>query len=128
MVISVEDLVTQKFLLKLALQPVGVFSMNCYKPNSIKAQKRLRRGSSDQYTISGSHTSKPSDFRVFLGDEMNKNQLCNLLLKVWANDQVATWVKNYKKTVLCAEGKAVEGPRTGPTSGRTNDVPKSNLR
>lgn len=83
-----------------------VFSTDCYKPDSIKAQERLRRGFSDQYIFNGPYTRKPRDSRTFLGNEMNKSQLCNLLLKVLASDQAATRLKKCKKVVLCVKGKA----------------------
>ena len=83
-----------------------VFSTDCYKPDSIKSQERLRRGFSEQYIINGPHTRKPCDFRSFLNNEKNKDQLCKLLLKVWTSDQGVTSLKKCSRAVLCVEGNA----------------------
>ena len=85
-----------------------VFSTDCYKADSIKGQERFRRGFSDQYIIDGPNTRKPCDFKAFLGNEINKNQLCQLLLKVWSSDLSAASLKRCKKAVLCVEGKAFD--------------------
>ncbi|KAJ8349354.1 hypothetical protein SKAU_G00244840 [Synaphobranchus kaupii] len=63
-----------------------VFSTDCYQPDSIKAQERLRSGFTEKYIIDGPHTRKPIDFKAFLGNELNKKQLCDLLLKVQASE------------------------------------------
>ena len=41
-----------------------------------KHQEILRRGFSQRYTIEGPVTRKPTDFKLFLGNEGNKTQLC----------------------------------------------------
>lgn len=40
-----------------------VFSTDCYQPDSIKAQERLRRGFTEKYIIDGPNTRKPYDFK-----------------------------------------------------------------
>jgi len=60
-----------------------VFSTDSYHADSIKAQERLRRGFSQRYIIEGQATRKPVDFKLFLANEENKLQLCQLLLRVW---------------------------------------------
>lgn len=59
-----------------------IFSTDSYQPHSIKAQERLRRGFSKKFIVQGMATKKPQDFKVFLGNEENKRQLCQLMLKV----------------------------------------------
>ena len=54
------------------------FSTDSCHADSIKAQERLRRGSSQRYLIQGPATRKPSDFKLFLANEHNTTQLCEL--------------------------------------------------
>ncbi len=56
-----------------------------YNPNSIKSQERLRRGTSDKIIVAGPATRRPYDFKLFLKNDTNKRQLCQLLLQVWGN-------------------------------------------
>ena len=57
-----------------------VFSTDSYHPDSIKSQERLRRGFSQRYIVDGQATRKPVDLKLFLANEDNKLQLCQLLL------------------------------------------------
>ena len=82
-----------------------VFSTDCYQPDSIKAQERLRRGFTEKYIIDGPNTRKPYDFKSFLGNELNKMQLCDLLLKVWGSNEAASWIEKSMKAVVCVNGK-----------------------
>lgn len=59
-----------------------IFSTDSYQSDSIKAQKRLRHGFSEEFTVQNKATRKPQDFKLFLGNEENKWQLCQLMLKV----------------------------------------------
>ena len=56
------------------------FSTDSYYPQSIKTQERLRRGSSEKIILAGPATRKPYDFKMFLANDDNKKQLCQLLL------------------------------------------------
>lgn len=85
-----------------------VFSMDCYQPDSIKAQERLRRGFTEKYIINGPHTRKPYDFKAFLGNELNKKQLCDLLLKVWGSNEAASRLEKCKKAVVCVDGRSYD--------------------
>ena len=58
-----------------------VFSTYSYHADSIKAQER------QQHIIEGKATRKPVDFKLFLANEENKLQLCELLLHVWGTRQ-----------------------------------------
>ncbi|KAL7385243.1 hypothetical protein ABVT39_018114 [Epinephelus coioides] len=84
-----------------------VFSTDCYQPDSIKGQERLRRGFTEKYLIDGPHTCKPYDFKAFLSNELNKKQLCNLLLKVWGSNEAASRTEKCKKAVMC-EGRSYD--------------------
>lgn len=85
-----------------------VFSTDCYQPDSIKAQERLRRGFTEKYIIDGPNTQKPYDFKSFLGNELNKKQLCDLLLKVWGSNEAASRIEKSMKAVLCVNGKSYD--------------------
>ena len=55
-----------------------IFSTDSYYPDSIKSQERLRRGYSQKLIVDGPATRKPVDFKLFLANEENKRQLCQL--------------------------------------------------
>ena len=83
-----------------------IFSTDSYHTDSIKAQERLHRGFSQQYTIEGPATRKPSDFKLFLANEANKTQLCQLLLRVWGSKAAASRLEKSGIAVAVVEGKA----------------------
>ena len=85
-----------------------VFSTDCYQPDSIKAQERVRRGSTEKYIIGGPHTRKPCDFKSFLSNEINKKQLCDLLLKVWGSNEAASRLEKCKRAVVCVDGRSYD--------------------
>ncbi|XP_033949403.1 uncharacterized protein [Pseudochaenichthys georgianus] len=85
-----------------------VFSTDCYQPDSIKAQERLRRGSSEKHIIDGPNTRRPYDFKSFLGNELNKKQLCDLLLRVWGSNEAASWIEKSMKAVVCVDGRSYD--------------------
>ena len=85
-----------------------VFSTDSYHLDSIKAQERPRRSFTEKYIISGPHTHKPHDFKAFLNNDLNKNQLCNLLLKVWGSNEAASRLKKCKKAVVCVGGSSYD--------------------
>ncbi|KAK2555983.1 hypothetical protein P5673_021972 [Acropora cervicornis] len=59
-----------------------IFSTDSCYPDSIKSQERLYRGYSQKLIADGPATRKPVDFKLFLANEENKRQLCQLLLRV----------------------------------------------
>ena len=85
-----------------------VFSTDSYLPDSIKAQERLRRGMGEKYLVEGPATHKPKDFKLFLANEANKVQLCQLLLRVWRSPNAASRLQKSKTSILIVEGKAHE--------------------
>ncbi|XP_034071336.1 uncharacterized protein LOC117545602 [Gymnodraco acuticeps] len=85
-----------------------VFSTDCYQPDSIKAQERLRRGSSEKRIIDGPNTRRPYDFKSFLGNELNKKQLCDLLLRVWGSNEAASRIEKSMKAVVCVDGRSYD--------------------
>lgn len=83
-----------------------IFSTDSYHADSIKAQERLRRGFSQRYIIEGQATRKPVDFKLFLANEENKLQLCQLLLRVWGSKAAASRLEKCGTAVAVVEGKA----------------------
>ena len=85
-----------------------IFSTDSYHADSIKAQERLRRGSSQHYLIQGPATRKPSDFKLFLANEHNKTQLCELILKVWSSNAAASRIEQCGTALVVVDGKAYQ--------------------
>ena len=85
-----------------------LFSTDSYHPDSIKAQERLRRGSSEKIILAGPATRKPYDFKLFLANDENKKQLCQLLLKVWGSQTAASRLERTEMAVLIVEEKAYQ--------------------
>ena len=83
-----------------------VFSTDSYFPGSIKAQERLRRGTSEKIILSSEATRKPYNFKLFLANDDNKKQLCQLLLKVWSSPQAASRLQNTQMAILIVDGTA----------------------
>ena len=83
-----------------------IFSTDSYHPNSIKAQERLRRGSSERIMLGGPATRKPYDFKVFLANDDNKKQLCQLMLEVWSGPTAASRLEKTKLAMLIVDGRA----------------------
>ncbi|XP_034071932.1 uncharacterized protein LOC117545981 [Gymnodraco acuticeps] len=83
-----------------------LFSTDSYHPGSIKAQESLRRGSSEKIILAGPATRKPYDFKMFLTNDDKKKQLCQLLLRVWSDQQAASRLERTEMAVLVVEGRA----------------------
>ena len=73
-----------------------LFSTDMYQENSIKAIERKRRGYGEKLLVKGGSTKKPSDWKEFLGNEDNKEQLVKVLLEVWSDHSFATHLKDRK--------------------------------
>lgn len=90
------------------LRRIFIFSSDSYHADSVKAQERLRCGVSQRYIIGGPATRKPSDFKLFLANEENKTQFCQLLLQVWGSKASASWLEKCGTAVAVVEGKAYQ--------------------
>ena len=82
-----------------------IFSTDCYNQFSIKAQERIRRGVSPKHLVPGPATKKPNDFKLFLCNDENKQQLCRLLLKVWSSDDAYSRINQCDSAMLVVDGK-----------------------
>ena len=85
-----------------------IFSTDSYHSGSMKAQETLRRGSSDRIIMSGPATRKPFDLKIFLANDDNKKQLCQLLLRVWGDRVAASMLQRTEMAILIVEGKAYQ--------------------
>ena len=81
----------------------AVFSTDMYKENSIKSMERRRRGMSDKLIIN-SATKKPEDWKRFLSNDQNKEQLTGLLKMEWRQNEYASDLYGQKIILIC-EGK-----------------------
>lgn len=93
------------------------FVTDTYKQLSIKEFERARRGQSPAYIIKGSSTKVPRDWKSFLSNGSNKEQLARLLLSEWQSDTYAPKLQNrriyfaHKEECFCltsADGKKVQ--------------------
>jgi len=100
-----------------------MFSTDCYHEDSIKAQERVRRGSSHKYIIDGPATRKPADFKLFLANEDNKRQLCQLLFRVWGSKVAASRLQKCGTAVIVKEGKAYQ-LKSSNGEVMTNEIPE----
>ena len=90
-----------------------IFSTDSYQPLSIKALERMRRGTGDKLIIRGVMTKKPADWRAFLANDENKQQLINIIRKVWSADTFSAEI-NQRKVLLVEEGHAYMLRSDGP--------------
>jgi hypothetical protein len=65
------------------------FVTDSYKPDSIKTFERSRRGNSATFTIGGPRTKMPRDFKKFMTNDSNKQQLLRMLYSEWKCDKYA---------------------------------------
>ncbi|KAL7397163.1 hypothetical protein ABVT39_017800 [Epinephelus coioides] len=85
-----------------------IFSTDSYQPDSVKAQERLRRDFSEKFIVKGTATRKPQDFKLFLDNEENNQQLCQLMLKVWGSEEATSGLAKCETAVLIVEGTAYQ--------------------
>ena len=97
-----------KILDQMVAKKDFIFSTDSYYPDSIKSQERLCRGYSQKLIADGPATRKPVDFKLFLANEENKRQLCQLLLRVWGSEVAAKRLEKATRSVVVVEGKAYD--------------------
>lgn len=83
-----------------------IFSTDSYHENSIKSQERLRRGTAPRYIVHGPATRKPADFKLYLSNDSNKLQFCNLMLRVWSDAIAASRLEKSDLSIIVVDGKA----------------------
>ena len=83
-----------------------MFSTDSYDEYPVKAQERLGRGLSKQFLIDGPSTRKPLDFKSFLQNDQNKEQLCDLLLRVWSSEKAFSRIESCSNPIIIVKGRA----------------------
>ena len=78
-----------------------VFSTDQYFEASVKSMERLRRGVGERLMIGGSSTRRPSDWKLFLQNDCNKEQLIQLLLVEWQKDEYSSRLKDRQVILIC---------------------------
>jgi hypothetical protein len=94
-----------KVLNQLGHKPDLIFSTDMYVKNSIKSQERLRRGCSEKIILEGINTRKPADFKLFLGNDENKNQLFKLMHTIWTGKEAARCLPD-RRVIIVVQGQA----------------------
>ena len=64
-----------------------IFSLDSYRPNSIKAQERIRRCSSEKIILKSSTQQRQVDFKEFLLNYENKRQFFQIMKTFMDNGQ-----------------------------------------
>ena len=80
-----------------------LFSTDMYKKNSIKTLERTSRSSGQKRIIKGESKKRPKNWKSFLSNDSNKQQLVRLLLKVWSSDDFGRKLQNKKIIFTCDE-------------------------
>ena len=82
-----------------------LFSTDMYNENSIKSMERTSRGSGQKRKTKGESKKRPKNWKSFLSNDSNIQQLVRLLLKVWSSDDFGRKLQN-KKVIFTCEKKA----------------------
>ncbi|KAG1681812.1 hypothetical protein GQR58_011609 [Nymphon striatum] len=82
-----------------------VFSTDMYKDDSIKSMERRSRGCGEKRIIQGENTRRPENWKEFLSNDDNKQQLIALLLKIWSSPECSRKLQKKEVIAIC-EGKA----------------------
>ena len=69
------------------------FVTDTYLPHSIKNPERMRKGASTTFLLEGNLTKIPQNWKRFLTDAKNKEQLIHFLLGEWKKDKYAIRLK-----------------------------------
>ena len=84
-----------------------LFSTDMYTADSVKNLERQRRGCGEKLIVKGESTKKPCDWKDFLSNSINKEQLIQLIHRVWSTDEFRTKM-NGRKFVMVKNGEAFE--------------------
>ena len=82
-----------------------IFSTDMYKKGSVKAMERVRRGGAEKLLLQGGNTKRPADWKAFLTNDENKQQLVQVMLDTWNKDEYAARLQ-HREIILISEEKA----------------------
>ena len=74
-----------------------------YRPNSVKAVERLRRGSAAKVIVGGENTEKPKEWKPFLTNNENEKQLIEVLPGVWSIDSFKDSIQDRVVILICED-------------------------
>lgn len=100
-----------------------LFSTDMYQENSIKSLERSSRGSGEERIIKGESTKRPEKWKEFLSNDINKQQLIKLIIKVWSNDAFAPKLEQKTVIAICDE-KAYKLSSDDGVSVNMTEVPE----
>ena len=80
-------------------------AMACHK-TVLEALQRLIVEAFLESIVKGSSTRKPKNWKAFLQNEENKQQLCKLMHTVWSTDRPTTSSDSDSLSILVKEGRA----------------------
>ena len=84
-----------------------IFSTDMYHKDSLKNQERQRRGCSQKLLLKGINTRRPADFKSFLLNPENKEQLFELIHRVWTSPDAAPQLQG-RFVVFVLHGKCLK--------------------
>ena len=99
------------------------FVTDTYRSDSIKMMERIRRGQSETFLLSGPNTKVPRDWKKFLSNGENKNQLIEFLLSEWMKDCYAEKLLN-KQLYVTSGTKCFRLTSTDGKSTQADPVPE----
>ena len=82
-------------------------STDIYSENSAKRIERQRRGCGEKLIVKGENTKKPTDWKCFLSNSENKEQLIELIHRVWSSVEFSSKM-NDRKFIMVRNGEAFE--------------------
>ena len=83
-----------------------LFSTYSYHKDSIKSQERIRYGAGQKFIVQVPATKKPTDLKLFLGNNENKIELYHLMVKVWDSCQTVKRLDKCQIASVVVEDKA----------------------
>ena len=105
-----------EMVLKTALQksPV-IFSTDMYQDCSVKGVEKKRRGCGEKLIVRGEKTRRPKDWKDFLTNDENKEQLIRLLLSTSRSKLFSQKLEGHEVTLIC-EGRAYQFTSNGEST------------
>ena len=86
-----------------------IVSTDIYTDTSVKSLERKRRGSGDKLILKGKKTKRPSDWKSFLTNSENKEQLIQLM---WSEDEFLNKIQG-RNVMLIKQGVAFDMTKEG---------------
>ena len=92
-----------------------IFSTDMYQDCSVKGVERKRRGCGEKLIVQGEKTRRLKDWKDFLTNDENKEQLIRLLLSTWRSKSFSQKLEGHEVTLIC-EGRAYQFTSNGEST------------